>query len=241
MGVFTNLATTSQSITASKPRVGLDRASGEFLLAKAAALDPTIRTAFAAADEVQKIVEQTDAGVGDTYTLTISIRRIATGTFTTAGIAYDANAATIETAIDVAATAAGVTNWTNGDITVAEENTAGLDDGYITLTFDGASVTEQPCALTVVTPTGFTLVNTITRETDGGPDREAMQACYDLGIIEGTVPSTGAAPADWTKPAALVKRPRYCLIRDLVRQVAYEEGTDDAANAIIALYSLQPE
>lgn len=239
MGIYTNLATTSQTIKAAKPRVGLDRSSAEQLLAKAAKYDPAIATAYAAQDEVQTFAEETDAGAGDTYTLTIDVPKLAVGSFTTAAIAYDATAATIETAIDVAATAAGVTGWTNGDISVAEENSAGLSDGYITLTFDGTSVSEQPVEISVLTATGFTSVGNATRTTGGQCDREATQALFDLGIVEGTLQNSLEAPSDWAKPEALVKRPRYNLIKDLAHQAAYEDGSDDVITAVLALYNLQ--
>lgn len=235
MGVYTNLATLSQSITKAKPRVGLDRASAEVLLAKAAILDPAIRTAYAAADEVQTILEQTDAGAADTYTLKVVLPRLATGTFTTAGIAYDATAATIETAVDVAATSAGVTSWTNGDITVAEENSAGVSDGYVTLTFDGASVTEQPVDATVLTATGFTKTGVVARTTGGQVDREATQVMFDMGVIAGSLQKSGDTPT-WTKPTALLKRPRSGLIRDLAVQAVYEDGSNEALDAVNALY-----
>lgn len=235
MGVYVNLATGSQSITKAKPRVGLDRASAEVLLAKAAVLDPTIRTAYAAKDEVQTILEQTDAGAGDTYTLTIVLPRLAVGTFTTAGIAYDAVAATIETAIDVAATAAGVTDWTNADISVTMAGAAGVDDGTVTLTFDGASVTEQPVDAAVLTATGFTKTGVVARTTGGQVDREATQVMFDLGIVTGSLQKSGETPT-WTKPTALLKRPRSGLIRDLAVQAVYEDGDDAALDAVIALY-----
>ena len=237
MGVFTNLATLSQSIKAAKPRVGLDRSSAEQLLNKAAILDPTIRTAYAAADEVQTIPHQSSSGAGDTYTLTVVLPKLASGTFTTAGIAYDATAATIETAIDVAATAAAVTSWTNGDITVAEAGSAGVSDGAVTLTFDGASVTEQPVDVVVLTATGWTKDGTEVRTTGGQVDREATQALYDMGVVAGSLQKSGDTPT-WTKPTALLKRPRYGLIQDLAVQAVYEDGDDAAYDAVAALYDL---
>jgi hypothetical protein len=84
---------------------------------------------------VQTVYQYTVNPSSGTYTLTITLND---GTaFTTGNIAYDANAATIETAIDVAATAASVTDWTNGDIAV----TGGpLTTAAVVLTFSGGSV-----------------------------------------------------------------------------------------------------
>ena len=239
MGIYTNLATGSVSIAASKPRAGLDRASAEQLLSKASQHDPLIGTVYAAKDEVQTIPHQSDSWAADTYTLTISLPRLAVGTFTTAAIAYNATAATIETAIDVAATSASVTGWTNGDITVAEVGSAGVSDDAVTLTFDGASVTEQPAEATVLAATGFTAVTPVVRTTGGQVDREATQALFALNVISGTLQQSAEAPSDWVRPAGVGQsRPRAGLIKDLAVQATWEDGTDDAYNAIAALYQL---
>lgn len=238
MGIYTNLATGSQSIgPAAKPRVGLDRSSAEQLLNRAAILDPAIATAYAAADEVQTILEQTDAGVGDTYTLTISIPKIGI-VFTTAGIAYDAVDTVIESAIDTAATAITWTAWTNADISVSMAGAAGVDDGTVTLTFDGTSVTETPVDVTVLTATGFTKTGVVARTTGGQVDREATQALIGLGIVSGSLQKSGDTPT-WTKPTTkLLKEPRISLIQDLAFQAVYEDGSDEAYEAVAALYSL---
>jgi hypothetical protein len=244
MGIYTTLTTNSQVIgPAAKPRVGLDRSSAEQLLNKALVFDPSIRTAFAAQDEVQTIPEQTDAGVGDTYTLTFTFPRQNAGkglVFTTAGIAYDAVDTVIETAIDVAATAATWTAWTNADISVSMAAAAGLDDGTVTLTFDGASVTEEPFEITTLAATGFTSVGDAVRTTGGQLDRRATQTLYDLGVIEGTLQDSAEAPT-WTRPTSkLLKRPRLSLIQDLAVQTVWEDGTDDAHDAVAALYAFAP-
>jgi hypothetical protein len=239
MGIYTNLATGSVSIAPAKPRSGLSRSSAEQLLSKASEHDPLIGSAYAAKDEVQTIPEQTDSGVADTYTLTISLPRLAIGTFTTGAIAYDAVASAIETAIDVAATSAGVTDWTNADISVAQAGAAGVSDGAVTLTFDGASVTEQPVEATVLTATGFTAVEPVVRTTGGQPDREATQALFELNVVSGTLQQSAEAPSDWVRPASVGQsRPRAGLIKDLAIQTIWEDGTDDTYNAIAALYEL---
>lgn len=94
-------------------------------------------------DEVQAIAAFIRAPSGGTYTLRFEDED--GNSFTTAAIAYNAAAATIEGAIDTAATSASYPSWTNGDITIAENSgTAGLSDGSgITVTFDGTSVDEK--------------------------------------------------------------------------------------------------
>jgi len=100
------------------------------------------------ADEVQVISQFTRAPSGGTFTLAFEDED---GTqVTTAGIAYNATAATIEGAIDTAFTTAAYPSWTNGDITVAEAGTLGLSDGDVTLTFDGTSVDDKNWLTTVV-------------------------------------------------------------------------------------------
>lgn len=81
-------------------------------------------------------------GSPTTGTFTIAIKLIEQDgtetTITTGSIAYDANAATIEAAIDTAA--ASVSGWTDGDIAVTG---GGLDAADVTLTFSGDSVSGQ--------------------------------------------------------------------------------------------------
>lgn len=234
MGIYTDLASGAQ--TGSKPRVGLDRASAHQLLNKAHMHDSDVRTAFAAKDEVTVIPEQTDAGAADTYTLTIELPVLGVS-FTTAAIAYNAVASAIESAIDTAATGV-VPGWTNSDISVTMENAAGLDDGDVTLTFDGNSVDETP-ALVTLTPTGFTATGPIVRSTAGQGARKAAQALYDLNVIEGTLWNSGAAPSGLTKPASNGQsRARRQLILDLAKMAAVEDGIDDIYDAVVALYPL---
>ena len=81
--------------------------------------DPDISDDTAVIDEVQSIAQHVEADAGD-FTITVTL---ANGeSFETAAIAYDANAAAIELAIDTAADGT-VTGWFNGDISVA-----GFDD-----------------------------------------------------------------------------------------------------------------
>ena len=91
-------------------------------------------------DEVQVIAQFVRAPSGGTYTLTFNDE--VNAAITTADIAWNATAVTIETAIDVAFTSAAYPTWTNADISVVESASAGVSDGTVTLTFDGVSVDE---------------------------------------------------------------------------------------------------
>jgi hypothetical protein len=234
MGIYTDLASTNP--IPGKPRVGLDRSSGEQLLAKANFIDPTIGAAYAAANEVATIPEQTDAGVADTYTLTITPYGAYAdqAPITTAAIAYNAVDTVIQTALDTAF--AAWPSWTNADIAVAMVGAAGLDDGAISLTFSGTSVASAPFIVTL-TPTGFTATGPIVRTTAGQGDRKAAQALTELNVIQGTLHNSGEAPTDWVRPAANGQsRPRFQLIRDLAIQASVEDGTDDVYDTVVALY-----
>jgi hypothetical protein len=103
-------------------------------------------------DEVQTIQQFVNDPTGGTWTLTIDLD--AEDPFTTAPIAYNANAAAIEAAIDTAATAAAVTGWTNGDISVSG---GPLTTANVVLTFDGTSVQETNHPLSSVNGSGLTL------------------------------------------------------------------------------------
>lgn len=239
MGIYTDLATGSSTIKPDKPRVGLDRSSAEQLLSKAAIGDPSVGTDYAAADEDDQIDQLTGTPTGGTYTLTFEMPTT-DETFTTAGIAYNATAATIEGAIDTAATAASITDWTNGDISVSEQNAAGLSDGYCDFLCEN-SVGEMPVWVSIDTSsvTGIGGAQTVTRTTPGQTDRKATQALFDLNVVTGTLQISGEAPTDWTKPESVGQtRPRAGLIKALAWQASIEDGTQDAYDAVAALYQL---
>lgn len=115
-------------------------------------IDPELPTEFDAEDAVHTLKQYTGSVTDGTFRLTITLQG---GTqFTTAAIAFDADAATIEGAIDTAATAASIPDWTNGDISVAASAT-NLTDGDVTLTFDGDSVAGTNPGLTTIDDDGL--------------------------------------------------------------------------------------
>lgn len=235
MGIYTDLAN-SNRINGPAPRVGLDRSSAEQLLAQAYKADPDVAARFAASDEQAVIPEQTDAGLADTYTLALTFYGASSDVapVTTAAIAYDAVDTVIETAIDVAMTGASFPGWTNGDISVSMAGAAGLDDGSVTLDFDGASVAGTPI-VTELAATGFNATGPITR-TAGQGDRPALQALYELNAVEGAIPAAPDAPV-WTRPGSNGQsRPRADLLTGLSVVASDEDGTDEIINAVAALY-----
>ena len=113
--------------------------------AVAGTIETAVDVAATARDELQSIATHVPTVSGGTFTLAFVLA--SSESFTTAALAHEATAGTIETAIDVAATAAGVVGWANGDISVAGGH---LNTNPVTLTFDGTSVKEQNHALVVM-------------------------------------------------------------------------------------------
>jgi len=116
-------------------------------------------------DEVQVIAQYVRAPSGGTFTITLDDG--VEDPVTTAAIAYNAPAATIEGAIDTAMTAAAYPSWTNGDVSVSESGTAGLSDGDVTLTFDGTSVDDKDWLPTIVNGAALTGVTVSSLSTLG--------------------------------------------------------------------------
>ena len=100
------------------------------------------------ADEVQVAAQFTRAPSGGTFVLAFEDED--GNEVTTAAIAYNAVDTVIETAIDVAFTAAPYPSWSNADISVSMGGAAGLSDGTVTFTFDGLSVDDKNWLTTVV-------------------------------------------------------------------------------------------
>lgn len=156
-------------------------------------------------NEVQTIVQyDIDFDSGE-FTLEINLSNAAQ--FTTSGIAFDANAATVETAIDVAATAASLgIGWTNGDIAVTGGNLLGAGSPFI-LTYSGASVDELNHSQAVInlnTLSGGLLDTPAETTLSGGTENErnAWGALIGLGIaLEGNVPALGVDATPFTSPS----------------------------------------
>lgn len=197
-------------------------------------LDAPVSTANSAATMVAEISELVDSS-GGTYTLTVSIptRGI---TYTTAAIAYNAAAATIEAALDTASPS----TVANGEIDVQDSGAAGLSDGDLTLTASG-SLAEMPVLITInaASVTGTSAGGEVTYTTAGQGDRGAVQALFSMAIVTGTMPQSGVSPTDWVKPAPMGRtRPKEYQIKQLAIKAAQEEGNDDYYDAVAALYLL---
>lgn len=195
-------------------------------------------TGFDVANEVQSIAIHEAGTDGGTFTLTITL---ADGTtFTTAAIAFDAVAATIETAIDTAADGV-VAGFTAGDIAV----TGGpLTTDPLVLTFTGAAASQKP-ELTVITSSlTATAVPSdageVTVTTDGQTKRTPWAVLRVSGVISGTPPVQGTSDtvvAGSTR-ASNPHYPNLDLVRALAKEAAFVDGNTDVETAILAAADL---
>lgn len=156
-----------------------------------AAVPQEAQAAYEAKNSVHAIVADAAITSGN-WTITVTLR--SGETFTTANIAAAANAATIEGAIDSAATAASVTGWTNGDISVSG---GGVDTANVVLTFDGTSVagTRQPLTTVADVTLADGTVSDVNETTIGHPDSPVLQILGTQGWITLV---TLADPTTWT-------------------------------------------
>lgn len=186
--------------------------------------DPAYLARDAVKTEVQSIAQHVPTVSGGTFALTVKLFN--GETFTTAVIAFDAIASVIETAIDVAATAAGVTGWTNGDITVSGGD---LNTAAVVLTFDGTSVASQKHFLTVIDGallTGGGSAGVVSVTTDGQPNRPAVATLDLIGMIDnsqviGILPVAG----DYVGlQGSLHLNPNELVLRMLATEAGIETG-----------------
>lgn len=189
-------------------------------------VDADVPSAAAAADSVWTLPEDTVDHTGGTFTLTIAVRQSdgSVQTITTAAIAFNAAAATIEGAIDTAATG-NITGWTNGDITVAGGN---LQTADVTVTFDGTSVTNRPATVTFNdSMTGGTSpADRDVKTTRGQTERAALGALLNLGIVSGSVPEQDAVATE----AAFTIGTNLNAVPDVVIKALMREAAADDAN-----------
>lgn len=209
-------------------------------LAKAgigSSVDPPVPSAAAAINSVFNMATDAVDHTGGDFTVTLAVRQ-ADGTIesvTTAAIAYNATAATIEGAIDTAMTSASFTGWTNGDVSVAAGATT-LQDGDMTFTADGTSVAGRIIDFSVAdSRTGGTSgANTVTAR--GQTERAALGVLLALNVISGSVPEQDAATSvtaitdsenrNHNIPANIVKA--------LMREVAAEDANNSTYHSIDA-------
>jgi hypothetical protein len=191
MGVLADLLANASTVDTSLPREASDRVFVRKINGVLARLgrDPDYPTGLdTATNEVQTIAADGGSPSAGTYTLTFNL--FGGITFTTANIAYDANATTIRNAINVAA-AQKVPGWTNGDIAV----TGGpLSTTLATFTYSGASVAAKNHSALTINGAGITggTAGAVNTTATGKPIRRALAALYVLGLLSGSVPAHGS-------------------------------------------------
>lgn len=187
-------------------------------------------------DEVQSMAIYAVAVTGGNFTLTFNLADATT--FTTANIAHDANAATIETAIDVAATAEPVPAWVNGDISVSG---GPLTTNAVVLTFDGDSVDEANHVTTVVNDVSLSggTTGTLSITTNGQTVRLALAILNVMGIINGVPPqgTTSGMTAASTR-ASNPWLPSQETLQALAMQAAIDDNTDGMYPVLMAAMGL---
>lgn len=231
MGIFQDLLTNRQTFKLTDP-------VARYLTSVIARqVDPAISSVAASTDAVHTMAESTQtSGGGD---LTFTLRN---GETFDVSITFEDAAATVETAIDVAATAASVTDWTNGDISVS--GTA-VDDGGLVFTFDGDSVSgiNHPVTTFADTDGAGGAWGAITLTTPGQGVRYALGALIALGVLDdGTIPqqtadvsSSAVAIAD---AARFAKFPQGVLL-DLAREMAAEDVNNNTYHSVVETLGIQ--
>jgi hypothetical protein len=222
MGIFANLRSAAANRLATGPlNVGNLASIDRSLNRLEAHLGEQDATVGGVVNEVQSIAAATGASAG-TYTLTVLLAN--DETFTTGNINHNANAATITSAINTAA--AGVTDWTNGDIVVGG---GPLHTTAVTLTFSGASVAGANHALTTVDSTSLTggVAGAVTVTTSGGSSRPAWAVLVAAGVVIGSeVPEQGE-DASLSATATNVNNNPYYPEADVIRFLAAEAAVGD--------------
>jgi len=187
-------------------------------------------------DEIQTIaIFPVDIASGN-YTLTINVTTDAA--FDTANIAYDANAATIQTAVDTAASG-NITAYANGAIAV----TGGpLTTSPLVLTFSGVSVDNADQTLTIVNDIDLDpdYAGATTTTTNGQTVRTALAALNVMGIIASPPPAQGTtaglvAISNYTSNPWM---PRQETLQALAMQAAIDDSTDALYPALMATLGL---
>jgi len=235
MGVYADFLAHATIVDTVEPQVGPDRITYNELQP---AFDPTVPEGFDAQDEVQVIAKHSGVVSGGNYTVTVVTPA---GTeLTTANLAHDANAATIEGAIDTAC--AGIPSWTNSDISVSG---GPLTANNVILTFDGTSVTNQNFGQTTIADvdlSGGGTVGAVSTTTHGQPKRYAWAVMQNLGLVNlppdyGEALAVGATLA--MNPCDNPHYPSASLRKVLAKQAAIDDNNPTLQGQLENLFHIQ--
>ena len=205
-------------------------------------LDPVSTATFNETDEVQTIPTFNGVVSGGNFTITV-VDPADGSSITTANIAHNANAATIETALDTVCTG-NITGWTNGDISVSGGD---LTTANVLLTYDGSSVDGQniaQCTITDVDLSGGGTVTAATTTTNGQAARKTWAVMWALGLIAAAdLPAQGSALADgatlWVTAAENAVWPNAALRGALAEQAAIDDANPTLETQLKALFRVQ--
>jgi hypothetical protein len=236
--VLADLLASPKTFSATKPRTGDNRLIhqqlAEILRDQG---DFEYPAGYTGVNEVQNIAIFGGSVSAGTFTLTVTLR--SGQSFTTAGIAFGANAATIQTAIDVAATAAAVPGWVNGHIVVSG---GPLTTTPLVLTFSGASVAANNHGQTTINGAGLTggTAGAATTSVDGQTNRKAWATLKVLGLV------TSAPPAQGANPTGIVTSPKGAIphglskttLKALITEAAIEDLNNGVSTALLAAFGL---
>ena len=217
--------------------VGFDKVRAQYFERLDAEIPSELAGSYTAVNAVHTIGDHPLLESGN-YTLTItiaanpSVGRITNQSFTTGNIAFDANAATITTAIDSAATTAAVVGWVNGHIVVTG---GGLDTADIVLTFSGASVSGLLHPLSVANDVDLELLDgplLVNLTTPGQKALGAVQLLLTRGPMTGTDPLD---PSTWARNP-LVKSPVRTVLDAYAWLINDELQSQTAGSTILAAF-----
>lgn len=189
-------------------------------------------------DEIQTIPAFTNVPTGGTFDLTFNIA--AESPFTIV-VPFDATADEVQVLINTAATAAGITSWSDDDIVVNDEDDddAGLLTDDLTITFSGSSVTQTDQGLCTVDYTNLTLVAGLDDpayavDTNGQQARNGFGALKVLGVLDGAAPPIEGGGESVTLTSNLGHVPQW-VIREIAQEIAFQEQDKAIYDAIEAV------
>jgi hypothetical protein len=231
MGALTDFVANAITYDKSDQSAGIGRAVKRYFdeLAKVQG-DPAYPSGYAVTNEVQSMATATQTAGNMTLSFTLASGE----TFTTASILFSAVAATIESAIDSAATTASVVGWTNGDITVSG---GAVDANPVVFTFDGVSVAGQNHADIVLADVDGTggAWGAVTVTTNGQENRSAWAVMNMINVVSGTIPIQGTIlplTVDGQQ-GSMHLNPNADVLRALALQASIDDGSDAVETAIL--------
>jgi len=211
MGVYQDLLDNGKTIRTGNPLY-------QFLVSQIVSkVDPVV-SAAAAANAVQSWATSTQTSGNATLTFTFRNGE----TFTTGNILFSAAAATIESAIDSAATAASITGWTNGDISVSG---GAVNVAPTVFTFDGTSMAGTSIPAIVVNDVDGAggAWGAVTRTTSGQTARYAWGVLEALGVVSGSYPDQEAAESATAFTVGANPDFNQIVVRMLAREAVEED------------------